>query len=106
VDRRGFRDRPIPAASQLLQANPVDCFVVQDEPRHPDASVPSRSDATFEVPGLTGKRPFSPADRMLIFSAQCRLLATRAENGLPVDVRSFLNLIRSFRDLLVAGVAR
>ena len=55
---------------------------------------------------LHGMPGFSPADRRLIFSAQCRLLATRAENGLPVDVRSFLNLIRSFRELLVAGVAR
>jgi hypothetical protein len=62
---------------------------------------PTRKSVNSENPNR-----FCPADCRLIFIAQCRLLATRAENGLPVDVRSFLNLIRSFRELLIAGAAQ
>jgi hypothetical protein len=39
---------------------------------------------------------FAPADRRQIFAAQARLLAARAERGLPVDVRSLQNLAAIF----------
>jgi hypothetical protein len=44
----------------------------------------------------------SAADRRIIFAGQARLLAARADAELPIDVRSLLNLIRAYRDLVAA----
>lgn len=45
-------------------------------------------------------RDSAPADKAAglrqIFAAQCRLLAVRAEAGLPVDLRSLRNLVIVF----------
>jgi hypothetical protein len=41
----------------------------------------------------------------LLFSAQCRLLAERAERGLPIDVRSIANLFEIFRDVVLEEAA-
>jgi hypothetical protein len=41
-------------------------------------------------------RPGIPADRRQVLAAQCRLLAIRAEAGLPVDLRSLRNLVVVF----------
>jgi hypothetical protein len=38
-----------------------------------------------------------PIDRRNLIAAQLRLLAVRAEQGLPIDRRSLLNLIRACR---------
>jgi hypothetical protein len=46
-----------------------------------------------------GLRPV--ADLKLLFSAQCKLIAARVENDLPLDLRSVRNLIRLYRQILV-----
>jgi hypothetical protein len=48
------------------------------------------------------KGRFRAADRRKLVAAQCRLLAARAEGGLPPDPRSLVNLVRAYRDLLLS----
>jgi hypothetical protein len=40
-----------------------------------------------------------------IIAGQCRLLAARADAGLPLDPRSLFNLVRLCRDLALVGTA-
>ena len=52
-------------------------------------------------------REANPADdRRIIFAGQARLLAARAEAGLPIDFRSLFNLVRAYRALVVAEARR
>jgi len=51
--------------------------------------------ATIEQSAHTG-----PVSLRLAFCAQCKLLAARAERGLPVDVRSLRNLLSLYRELV------
>jgi hypothetical protein len=48
----------------------------------------------------------SAADLRTLFAGQAKLLAARAEAGLPIDVRSLLNLVRAYRALVVAEARR
>jgi hypothetical protein len=40
------------------------------------------------------------ADLKLVFSGQCKLIAARVENDVPLDLRSLRNLIRLYRQIL------
>jgi hypothetical protein len=42
----------------------------------------------------------SVADLKLVFSGQCKLIAARVENDVPLDLRSLRNLIRLYRQIL------
>jgi hypothetical protein len=48
---------------------------------------------------------FCPGELSKVVALQCRLLAARAEAGLPLDVRSLRNLIRISRDLIQLSAA-
>jgi len=43
----------------------------------------------------------SAADLRILFAGQAKLLAARAEAGLPIDVRSLLNLVRMYRKMVL-----
>jgi len=44
---------------------------------------------------------FAPADLLAIVAGQARLVAARAESGLPLDARSVVNLMRALDAVLV-----
>jgi hypothetical protein len=48
---------------------------------------------------------FCPSELRKVVALQCRLLAARAEAGLPLDVRSLRNLVRISRDLIQLSAA-
>jgi hypothetical protein len=49
---------------------------------------------------------FSQRSAQILFAGQAKLLAARAEAGLPIDVRSLLNLVRAYRNLVVGEARR
>lgn len=103
MECQSFISAPSACQEGVPKSNVLSAGTVQPVRRKSDDERRPKSKRLTEAHTRPGLRP---ADRRLIFSAQCRLLATRAENGLPVDIRSFLNLIRSFRELLIAGAAQ
>jgi len=55
--------------------------------------------------GRKPERDFAPADLRAIVAGQARLVAARAESGLPLDARSVANLIRALDAALVNEAA-
>jgi hypothetical protein len=55
----------------------------------------NQSPQNFSSPS---RSPIEPSLRKVV-AAQCRLLAARAEAGLPIDLRSVLNLLRAIANL-------
>jgi hypothetical protein len=86
----------------LAVANTADCFVVQGETRHLDAGVLSRSDAVSTIPRSLWKHRLSPGHCRFVLAAQLRLLARRAQLGLPLDRRSIANALRLYKTLEAA----
>jgi hypothetical protein len=93
MDRSGFRNTRIPAARQVVLA---DTAISYPEERVP--AIPRLADGE-------SRNGFCPGELRKIVALQCRLLAARAEAGLPLDVRSLRNLIRISRDLIQLSAA-
>lgn len=95
----GKTNTPIPAERQLVGGR-AKTTVARPEERPALISTPIRQSADGE-----SQNRFRPGELQKVVALQCRLLATRADAGLPLDSRSLLNLIRVSRDLIDLSAA-
>jgi hypothetical protein len=70
-----------------------------------DSCPGERASAVPRLADGESRNGFCPSELRKVVALQCRLLAARAEAGLPLDVRSLRNLIRISRDLIQLSAA-